>query len=195
VEFFPSVQVELAGHVAEQIKFDPGPDAGLSRAMEVVAAELAESKRVMKAIKFPHLPPDPPPPPRPQPLLIAGVFHSLKMDNEWEGKTPDFDLMDKRSVETFQDIYLYMADSLRLHWPAVEALAHALLARKALSKAEAFQVIEQEISDESNAKAQAYIERLRQERMEEKERAQQAYEQRMGKKPHWPSLHPASIPC
>jgi hypothetical protein len=161
VEFFPSVQVELAGHVAEQIKFDPGPDAGLSRAMEVVAAELAESKRVMKAIKFPHLPPDPPLPSRPQPLLIAGVFHSLKIDNEWEGKTPDFDLMDKRSVETFQAIYLYMADSLRLHWPAVEALAQALLQCRTLGEPEVFQVVDREISDESKAKAQVYIERWR----------------------------------
>jgi len=80
-------------------------------------------------------------------------------------------------------MYPYLADSLRLHWRAVEALAQALLQRKTLGEREAFQVIGQQISVESEAKAQAYLERMRQELAERNELSQQAYEQRKGKKP------------
>src|SRR5579859_5700729 len=174
----PTVQVELAGHVAEQIKFDASPDAGFSRAMQAVAGELEDRQCVMKAIKFPHLPPDPPPV-RPYVPLVISAFHGIGGTlEEFSAKSTVQD-----SVRIFQDMYPYLADSLRLHWRAVEALAQARLQRKTLGEREACQVIGQQISVESEAKAQAYLERMRQELAERNELSQQAYEQRKGKKP------------
>ena len=154
----PSVQVELAGHVAEQIKFDSSLDTGFSRAMLVVAGYFDDQKSIGKAIQNPHLPPDPPPA-RPYMPLVLNAFHGIEgtVEQYMPESSMDYDERTRRSVQIFQDMYPYLVDRLRLHWPAVEALAQALLQHKTLSEAEAFQVLEPAISDEAKAEAQAFL--------------------------------------
>jgi hypothetical protein len=66
---------------------------------------------------------------------------------------------DRRAAQLVREMFDFVEKTLRTYWVSVEALANALLQRKSLTEAEAFEVIEKDIPEDAKVRAEARIQK------------------------------------
>jgi hypothetical protein len=93
------------------------------------------------------------------PLAKKSLHLITSYVEEYGGEEMSFKLRDEKALEIFKLVFAYVAQNLETFWPSVQALAAALLDRRTLSQAQAFEIILRAIPAGAQLQAREYMAR------------------------------------